>query len=133
MATASEDGTIKLWIIPEEGIQSDVTESDAELRGHAKKLIFSKFHPVADYTLASAGADNTVRIWDISAQKSVLIYDEVKSSATGLEWSPNGALIGEITKDKTVNVFDPRKEGPAMSANAHEGARPQKICWLGDN
>lgn len=55
LATASEDGTIKLWMIPEDGITSDVTESDGELRGHSKKLIFSKFHPSADYTLASCG------------------------------------------------------------------------------
>jgi WD40 repeat protein len=54
-----------MWIIPEEGIVKDVTESDAELRGHSKKVIFSKFHPSAEMTLASAAADNTVRIWDV--------------------------------------------------------------------
>lgn len=67
LVTASEDGIIKMWIIPEEGIVSDVTDSDAELRGHQKKLIFTKFHPSSDYTLASAAADSTVRIWDITA------------------------------------------------------------------
>lgn len=66
MATSSEDGTIKLWIIPDEGITHDITECDAELRGHSKKLVLSKFHPSSDYTLASVAADNTVRIWDIS-------------------------------------------------------------------
>ena len=66
LATASEDGSIKLWIIPEEGITKDVTECDADLRGHSKKLIFSKFHPSSDYTLASSGADSTIRIWDIA-------------------------------------------------------------------
>lgn len=48
----------------------------------------------------------------------------MKSVGTGLEWSHNGSLLGLITKDKTVNIFDPRKEGKAMSASAHEGARP---------
>ena len=66
LATASEDATIKLWLIPDEGITQDVTECDAELRGHSKKLILSKFHPSADYTMASCALDNTVRIWDIS-------------------------------------------------------------------
>lgn len=66
LATASEDGTIKLWIIPEDGITSDTTECDAELRGHAKKLILSRFHPSADYTIASIAADNTIRIWDVA-------------------------------------------------------------------
>ena len=40
--------------------------SDAELRGHAKKIILSKFHPTADYTMASGAADGTIRIWDIT-------------------------------------------------------------------
>lgn len=31
LATASEDGTVKLWVIPEEGITKDVKEWDAEL------------------------------------------------------------------------------------------------------
>jgi WD40 repeat protein len=124
LATASEDGSIKFWFIPEEGIVKDVTECDAELKGHARKVIFSKFHPNADYTLASAGGDATVRIWDISSQKCINTFDESKGTATGLEWSHNGSLLGLSTKDKAISIFDPRKEGPAMTATAHEGARP---------
>jgi hypothetical protein len=60
-------------------------------------------------------------------------YEEVKSTATGLDWSHNGSLLGVITKDKQLCAFDPRREGPAMVTNAHEGARPQKIQWLGDS
>jgi len=66
LATASEDGSIKLWVIPEDGITKDTMESDGELRGHSRKLIFSKFHPSSDYTLASSGADSTIRLWDVS-------------------------------------------------------------------
>lgn len=65
LATASEDGTVKLWCIPEEGITKDVLQSDAELRGHSKKLIFAKFHPSSDYTMATSGLDTTVRVWDM--------------------------------------------------------------------
>jgi WD40 repeat protein len=100
LATASEDATIKMWIIPEEGIVKDVTECDAELRGHSKKIIFSKFHPSADTTIASAAADMTIKIWDVQQQKCVGTYEDVKSTATGMEWSHNGSLLGCITKDK---------------------------------
>jgi coronin-1B/1C/6 len=65
LATASEDGTVKLWNIPEEGITKDISQSDAELRGHSKKLMFAKFHPSSDYTMATSGLDGTVRVWDI--------------------------------------------------------------------
>jgi WD40 repeat protein len=65
LATASEDGTVKFWVIPPEGITKEVKESQGELVGHSKKLIFAKFHPSADYTMATSGVDYTVRIWDI--------------------------------------------------------------------
>jgi hypothetical protein len=43
----------------------------------------------------------------------------------------NGSLLGAMSKAKTVNIFDPRKEGSVLSANTHEGTRPQKLAWLG--
>jgi WD40 repeat protein len=122
-----------MWFIPEEGIIKDKTECDAELRGHAKKLIFTKFHPSADTTLASAAADCSVKIWDVTQQKCVSSFEDANSFATGLEWSHNGSLLGLITKDKQAFLYDPRKEGAAMVASTHEGARPQKICWMGNS
>ena len=67
LATASDDGKIKFWLIPDEGITKNTTECDAELNGHSKKVVHAKFHPASDYTMVSSGADTTVRIWDISA------------------------------------------------------------------
>jgi len=64
-ATASQDGTVKLWQIPEGGVTSHVTTADGELV-HGSKLIFAKFHPSADLTLATSGIDTTVKIWDIA-------------------------------------------------------------------
>lgn len=69
LATASEDGLVKMWIIPDEGIQKDHHNHDIELRGHSKKVQLLRFHPNADYTLASAGSDNTVRIWDVAQER----------------------------------------------------------------
>ena len=124
LATASEDGTVKFWIIPDDGITKDVHEFDAELKGHTKKLIFSKFHPSSDYTLATSAADSSIRIWDISNQKCMMTYDDLKNTTTALEWSYNGSLLGLMTKEKTLNILDPRKEGSAMATSTHEGARP---------
>ncbi len=46
-----------MWVIPEDGVTSDLTEADVTLKGHAKKLIFTKWHPSADLTIASTAAD----------------------------------------------------------------------------
>lgn len=63
----------------------------------------------------------------------MVTFDDFKSTITGLEWSQNGSLIASIAKDKVLSSFDPRKEGPAMTATAHEGSKPQRLTWLGDS
>jgi WD40 repeat protein len=39
LGSASEDGTTKLWVIPEGGITDHVKEWDAELKGHTHKVL----------------------------------------------------------------------------------------------
>jgi hypothetical protein len=108
LATASEDGTVKLWQIPEGGVTKDVNEAAGTLSGHFRKLIFAKWHPSADYTIASAGVDTTVRIWDVAQQKCALTFESLKHQANDIAWSHNGSLLAATTKDKMVSFFDPR-------------------------
>lgn len=110
----------------------DVQESDGELQGHTKKLSLIKFHPSADYTLASTAADNTCRIWDVSQQSLVSTYD-LSHMGTSIEWSQNGSLLACVNKGKQLVILDPRKPGEAVSGATHEGARQQKLVWAGDN
>jgi len=133
LATASEDGTVKLWVIPEEGITKDVTEWNAELSTQSKKLIFTKFHPSADYTLATSGLDQTVRLWDIQQQKCATTFTDLTHTTYSLEWSHNGSLLGALTKDKHLSFFDPRKDTACTKVATHDGARQQKFSWLGDS
>lgn len=39
LATSSEDGSAKLWLIPDGGITDNVMEADADLVGHTKKVM----------------------------------------------------------------------------------------------
>ena len=133
LATASEDGTVKLWSIPEEGITKDVKEWDAELDSNSKKLIFAKFHPSADYTMATSGLDQTVRVWDIQNQKCAITFSDLTQTTYDLQWSHNGSLLAALTKDKQLSFFDPRKETACNKVSTHEGARQQKFSWLGDS
>lgn len=133
LATASEDGTVKLWVIPEDGLTKDVLEWNAELNSGSKKLVFSKFHPSADYTLATSGLDTTVRVWDIQNQKCAITFEDLKHSTYDLQWSHNGSLLAALTKDKQLSFFDPRKDTACNRVSTHEGARQQKMVWLGDS
>jgi len=39
LATASSDGTVKIWIVPEGGVKENTSDFDAELKGHTKKVM----------------------------------------------------------------------------------------------
>jgi WD40 repeat protein len=57
LASTSEDGSTKLWVIPEGGITEDVKEWDGVLKGHTKKVLALAWHKVADNLLATNAAD----------------------------------------------------------------------------
>lgn len=70
LATASTDGTVKIWMIPENGVTENISQCDADLRGHSKKVTLLKFHPTAEFTLATAGFEGAVKIWDIQNENA---------------------------------------------------------------
>ena len=70
LGSASEDGKIKLWVIPEGGLYEHVEEEDLELIVHTKKALCIRWHHIAENLLASYSIDNTVRIWDVSTGTS---------------------------------------------------------------
>jgi WD40 repeat protein len=63
--SACDDGTIQLWRVPEGGLTQPTNEAEAVLSGHAEKIYFLKFHPLARDIIATGSFDMTVRIWDL--------------------------------------------------------------------
>jgi WD40 repeat protein len=57
-------------------------------------------------TLASGGADNLVRIWDLTAGKEIhaLAHDRPLWKLT---YSPDGKLLASGTRERTVRIWDP--------------------------
>jgi hypothetical protein len=49
-----------------------------------------------------------------------------------MEWNYNGSMLGVISKDKLMKIYDPRVETSVISVSSHEGVKPKKICWLGE-
>ncbi len=62
LATASEDGTAKLTMLPANGLTADITQSVQTLEGHQKKLSLVRWHPTANNILSTLSYDNTVKV-----------------------------------------------------------------------
>lgn len=73
LAVACDDGTIRLWNIPEDGLLEPTNTPQYEFNAHSDKIYFIKFHPTAKDVLASGSYDMTVRIWCLSNIKDNII------------------------------------------------------------
>ena len=60
IASSSDDATIKVWYIPDGGLQSNLTDWLVELSAHKRRVGFVEWHPTAENILASVGFDYLV-------------------------------------------------------------------------
>jgi len=59
-------------MIPDGGITETTSKCDADLMGHGKKVSLLKFHPTAEFLMATGSIDQSIKIWDVQNEKSVL-------------------------------------------------------------
>jgi RNA polymerase sigma factor (sigma-70 family) len=94
------------------------------LRGHGGDVWFLCFSPDGK-TLASCGADGTIRLWDVETGRDLHPSDGHGGMVTSLAFLPDGKSLVSSSGDRTIRVWDahtgkeqrrmevPRKEVPA--------------------
>jgi WD40 repeat protein len=97
-ATASDDGTARLWRLPS-------FVEDRVLKGHTGGVWCCSFSP--DGTLlATASADRTARIWSTATGDQLTVvrghFDWVRSCA----FSPDGTMLATASADRTARLWD---------------------------
>uniref|UniRef100_A0A8C9WNU3 Coronin n=1 Tax=Scleropages formosus TaxID=113540 RepID=A0A8C9WNU3_SCLFO len=134
IASGSEDCTVMVWQIPENGLTSSLSEPVVVLEGHSKRVGIVTWHPTARNVLLSAGCDNLIIIWNVGTGEALINLEDVHPDVIySVCWNRNGSLICTACKDKKVRVIDPRKEEViAEKDKAHEGARPMRAIFLAD-
>ncbi|XP_059843911.1 coronin-1C-A [Hypanus sabinus] len=130
IASGSEDCTIMIWQIPENGLTASITEPAVTLEGHSKRVGIVSWHPTARNVLLSAGLDNVILIWNVGTAEPMITLDMHPDMIYSTSWNRNGSLICTACKDKSVRVIDPRKEEVITEFKAHEGARPMRAVFL---
>jgi WD40 repeat protein len=90
LATAGEDGTVRLWNIAKR-------EPLSTLTGHSRAVIGAAFSPIGSI-LASGSYDGTVRLWDAATGKPAGDpLGDGKTGFTGVAFSPNGDFLAAGT------------------------------------
>eukprot|EP01104_Vermistella_antarctica_P002456 TRINITY_DN12699_c0_g1_i1.p1 TRINITY_DN12699_c0_g1~~TRINITY_DN12699_c0_g1_i1.p1 ORF type:complete len:465 (-),score=157.96 TRINITY_DN12699_c0_g1_i1:113-1465(-) len=133
IASASEDGTTKIWSIPEEGLTEHMVDPIQNLVGHRRKVGAVRFNPVAQNVLATASTDYTVKLWDIEkGDVAVDLKGQHSDIIQSMNWSHDGKLLITACKDKHVRVIDPRSATEVHKIQAHMGVKGSRAIWLGE-
>uniref|UniRef100_A0A3B4B5Z9 Coronin n=1 Tax=Periophthalmus magnuspinnatus TaxID=409849 RepID=A0A3B4B5Z9_9GOBI len=110
IASGSEDCTVMVWQIPENGLESPLSEPVVVLEGHSKRVGIVSWHPTARNVLLSAGCDNQIIIWNVGTGEAMINLEDMHPDVIfSVSWSRNGSLLCTACKDKKVRVIDPRK------------------------
>jgi WD40 repeat protein len=98
LATASNDGTVKLWdmatgreLLTIQGVADAVLGVTVSLDGRM---------------LATAGADGKAKIWDVAAGKLITSIDAEDGAVNGVAFSPDGKLLATADDDGTAKLWD---------------------------
>jgi len=108
-ATSGWSSVCKIWGIPDCSVRT-------ELNGHDDRVNHIRFHPQSCISLsengpnvATASADNTVRLWSLSQelefQKSIVLKGH-DDRVNHVEFHPTGKYIASSSHDKTWRLWD---------------------------
>ncbi|XP_061116437.1 coronin-1C-A [Conger conger] len=134
IASGSEDCTVMVWQIPENGLVGPLADPVVVLEGHSKRVGIVAWHPTARNVLLSAGCDNQIIVWNVGTGEAMINLEDMHPDVIySVSWNRSGSLICTACKDKKIRVIDPRKEEIiAEKDKAHDGARPMRAIFLAD-
>lgn len=125
LAVACDDGIIKIWTIPETGLETSLEEPTVELKGHLERLYCIQYHPYVKDVLVSASYDRTVKLWNISTQQDFKTLRGHENVIFSMKWSPCGTKLATICKDSIIRVYEPLvSESPVVEQKLEAGTGP---------
>lgn len=132
IASSSEDCTVKLWEIPEDGLKEMLIEPIVDLVYHQKRVGLIEWHPTASNILVSSSADLKTCLWDVGTGE-VLALLELPDILFSLNFNFNGEKIVSASKDKLIRVHNARTLEVTQKGNAHKGAKASQAVFTKDN
>jgi len=132
IASGSADCTVKIWGIPEGGLQETQKDPLLTLEAHTKKVGNVLFHPTASNVLYTAGMDHKINIWDIETGKTQITVQGIYGDAIqSLAFNKDGSQLATTSKDKKFRLLDARLDNPVIAeAEGHQGTKGSRVCWL---
>ncbi|XP_074650936.1 coronin-7-like [Tubulanus polymorphus] len=130
LATASQDGGVKIWQIPDE-IDENVYNAIVTFPNQERRVENVLWHPTASDILATSCYQH-LKIYDVNAQEPKYAISGHEDQIQSISWKGDGSLIATTARDKMVRVFDPRAFAVSAEGPGHDNVKDSRIMWLGD-
>ena len=132
LGCAFDDCSVLLYKLPEGGLKEHLTKEVQLYQKHTKKVPFVTFNPVASDVVCSGAFLGEIHIWNALKGET---YVELKAddTPTMVQWNENGTLLGVTTKNKFMNVFDPRANKMIFKQQINEAFQSAKFAWVDSN
>ncbi|MBI4214437.1 WD40 repeat domain-containing protein [archaeon] len=138
-AAASSDGVIRIWTtrsIPYNASNLILNSSFSSLTGHTPGLLIKAVSWSKDGTrIASASADGTVRIWDVTLSRtyvprSVLlkIISGHRGGIRAVDWSPDGYFVVSGGDDGLIKIWRASRGTLLSTFTGHQSAI-SSVSW----
>ena len=130
LCVATEEGTIKLYQVPEEEyFKTELKQEVLKYGGQSKKIQKVKFHPCSKDIIASCSVGRDIHVWDVTNGQTLdKIY--LPEIPTCLEWNNNGSLLGTSCQNGDMFIIDPRSEKIVNNMHPHLFKKPGKMIFL---
>ncbi|XP_041355950.1 coronin-2B-like isoform X3 [Gigantopelta aegis] len=133
IASCSEDSTVKIWQIPEQGLTGNLSDWLVDMHGHHRRIGYLEWHPTADNILLSAGFDYKCLIWNIEQAEPVNVINCHRETIFSISWNHEGSLFATTSKDKKLRVIDPRTASVVAEADTHNGSKASKNVFISNH
>jgi WD40 repeat protein len=134
LACAAEDGTIRVWEPPAPGA-ADPGRLLAALPGHDAAVLALSWHPGGAVSaprvlLASAGRDQTIRVWDTDRRQQVGSLRGHNGEVWSVCWNPDGRRLASAGADATVRLWEADAVADRSVLGGHTDVRD--LTWHPD-
>ncbi|XP_067652931.1 coronin-2B-like isoform X3 [Haliotis asinina] len=133
IASGSDDSTVKIWQIPNEGLYANLSEWQVDLHGHQRRVAYIDWHPTASSILLSAGYDFKCFIWNVEQAEPVNVIGCHTDTIFSIAWSREGSMFATTCKDKKLRVIDPRSTNVIVETTGHVGNKASKVVFMEDS